>query len=190
MLARQTNSRRRIADVTSEKQIQRCAEVVFVLQKKWPFLGEVNCESLIHGDLRIFRLDLAEVGIRRHIDHEVIANHELRIHAGLSLRHRMLKKRIARIARVERAESPHHAIRNHFNAPPGRDSFESLKRCRLSQPPLHLVGNVRPEGVFVVANDAAIQNDSPLLLRRIGKAQALEGNREPHHVSLLRHLAA
>ena len=55
--------------------------------------------------------------------------------------------------------------------------------------PCHFVGNLRPESVFVLAHDSAIQNDSPLLLFRRRKAQALERNRHPHHKAAAGHFA-
>ena len=61
----QADSGRRIADVAREKQIQRRAEEIFILQKKWTLLREINRVALVHRDLRVFRFDLAEVRIRR-----------------------------------------------------------------------------------------------------------------------------
>src|ERR1700686_3962701 len=47
-----------------------------------------------------------------------------------------------------------------------------------------------PEGIFGFPRDAAIQNDSPLLLLGAGKAKALEGNRHPYDIAMAGDLAA
>src|SRR6202034_2988427 len=83
LLARQAYSGRGVLNITREKQIEWRAKVIFVLQKEWTLLGKVHLESLIHRDLRVLRLDLAEIRIRSQIQHKVVMNHELRIHARL-----------------------------------------------------------------------------------------------------------
>src|ERR1700675_2829158 len=47
-----------------------------------------------------------------------------------------------------------------------------------------------PEGIFGLAGDAAIQNESPFLLLRARKAQAFEGNRHPYDIAVAGDLAA
>src|SRR5579864_8077882 len=47
-----------------------------------------------------------------------------------------------------------------------------------------------PEGIFGLARDAAIQNDSPFLLLGARKAQAFEGNCHPYDIAAASDLAA
>src|ERR1700730_1634564 len=47
-----------------------------------------------------------------------------------------------------------------------------------------------PEGIFGLARDPAIQNDSPILLLGAGKTKAFEGNRHPNDVAASGDLAA
>src|SRR5882672_11580203 len=89
----------------------------------------------------------------------------------------MLKEWIGWVARIQSAEAAHHAVGNQLNASPRRNSLQPIERRRLTQPARHFVRNLRPECVFILAEDSAVQNDSPLLLFRRGKPQALEWNR-------------
>src|SRR5208282_6711271 len=81
------------------------------------------------------------------------------------------------------SKAAHDSVRNQLNVAIRRNSIQPTQRRLLSQPPLRLTRNVRPEGVLAVAIDSAIQNDSPLLPLVRRKAQALEGNRNQDHVS-------
>src|ERR1700719_3563137 len=47
-----------------------------------------------------------------------------------------------------------------------------------------------PEGIFGLARDPAIQNDSPFLLFGARKAKAFEGNRHPYDIAVAGDLAA
>src|SRR3974390_2976038 len=120
----------------------------------------------------------------------MVVNDELRVHPGLALHFGMLKIGIAKVARVERAKTAQQAIRNQFDAMARRNSLQAVQGRRLPQTSLNLVGNVRPEGIFRLARNATIQNDSPFLLLRRREAQALEGNRHLHDEALLGYFAA
>ena len=124
------------------------------------------------------------------VDHEVILDHEFRVHAGLALGHGMLEVGIGGVASIERAKAAHQAVGNHFDAVTGGNSFQAVEGRSLAEAAFDLVGNVRPEGVLGLAHDAAIQDDSPLLLLGRRKAQALEGNRHPHDEAVFGYLAA
>ena len=117
-------------------------------------------------------------------------DHELRVHTELPLRTGALKKRIVRIDRVEPAKSAHDAVRHKFDIAPGRNPLQPVERRGLSQPTLHSARHRRPECILVLAHDAAIQNDSPLLLLAGWKTQALERNCHPRYVSLRSNFAA
>jgi hypothetical protein len=186
----EADSGRGIADAAREKQVQGCAEKIFILQKERAFFRKIDGIALVHCDLRVLGLDLAEVRIGGHVDDELIVDDELRVHAGLALATGLLKVRIGEVASVERAKAAHHTIRNQFNIVAGGNSFESIQGRGLAEAALAFQGNVGPEGIFSLAGDAAIQNDSPFLLLRPGKAQALEGNRHPHDEAAVGHFAA
>src|ERR1700691_975885 len=106
----------------------------------------------------------------------MVADHEFRVHAKLPLRSRILKKWVVRVARVERAKATHDSVGNQLNVAPRRNSLKPVQRRCLAQPAFYFAGDLRPERVFVLAIDAAIQNDSPLLLLGGREAQALEWN--------------
>ncbi len=161
----QADSRRGIADAARERTRSiGVRKKSSFSRKNGRFSGKVHGIALVDRDLRVLGLDLAEVGIRGQVDDEVIVDDELRVHADLALGRRMLKIWIRGIARVEGAKAAHQAIGNQVDAVAGRNSFEPIQSRGLAQAALDLVGNLRPEGIFVLARDAAIQNDSPLLL--------------------------
>src|SRR4029077_1520485 len=120
-------SRRGVANVSSEEQVHGRAEEVFVLQKERPLLGEINGISLVYGDLRVFRFDLAEVGMRGGIDGEMVADHEFRIHAGCALGCGLLKIGILGVARVESAETAQQSVRNELDIASRRNSFQTVQ---------------------------------------------------------------
>ncbi len=97
--------------IASEKQVKRRAKVILVLQEERAFLWEINLKSLVDRDLRIFGLHLAEIRIRRHIQNEMIAQDELRVHAELALRNRVLKIGIARISSIKGTKAAHNSVR-------------------------------------------------------------------------------
>src|SRR5579862_7990635 len=159
----QSNPCRRIFYVSREEQVDRRAEIIFVLQKEWTLLRKINFKPLIHRDLRILRLHLAEIRIRGQVQNKTILNHKLRVSPKLPLRYGILEVRIVRIPLIERSKSAHDSVGDQLDVTSRRNSFQAVKRRRLSEPALYLVRNLRPEGIFTLARDAAVQNDSPLL---------------------------
>ena len=76
-----------------KNKIHRGAKEIFVLQKERALLRKIDGVALVDGDLRIFRLDLAEIGIGGGIDSEVVVDDELGVHAGLALGRRHSENR-------------------------------------------------------------------------------------------------
>src|SRR2546421_12610585 len=90
-------------------------KVVGILQKERALLRKVDLETLIDSDLRVVRLDLAEIGMQRRIDDERVAQHEFRIESGAVGDFRFLESRAGSRIEIDRAERSRHRIRRQLN---------------------------------------------------------------------------
>src|SRR6202034_955624 len=157
-----------------KKEGHRGAKKGFVLEKERALLGEVDGIALVDGDLRILRLNLAEIRIYRGVDGEMVVDDELGVHPRLALHVGMLKIRIGGIASIERAKTAEQAIRNEFDVAPRRNAFETGQSSSLTEPALDPLRDVRPERILSLPRNAAVEDDSPLLHISRRKAQALK----------------
>src|SRR5205085_11151879 len=96
-------------------QVDGSIEVIAVLQKKRPLLWKENLKALVDGDLRLIRLDLAEVWIHRGIQHEAIVQNEFRIQPDFRLQLSAFKERIRRIALVDVPEAAQQTVWNQLD---------------------------------------------------------------------------
>ena len=119
----------------------------------------------------------------------MVVDDELGVHARLALHVGMLKIGIGGIASIERAKTAEQAVRNEFDVAPRRNAFETGQSSSLTEPALDPLRDVRPERIFSLPRNAAVEDDSPLLHISRRKAQALEGNRHQHDESLARGFA-
>src|SRR4029077_4727710 len=97
-LARQAQAKFWMSDIASKDQVDRAGEVVAVLQKERPLLGEEHRKSLVNGDLRLVRFDLAEVRIDRCIKYEAVTQDELRIQSHFRLQRTVCEDRMRGVA--------------------------------------------------------------------------------------------
>src|SRR5262249_7880174 len=72
----------RIDDATREQQSFRSSEIIRVLQKEWPLFREEDFVTLVGGDLRLVRFNLAEVGIHSCIKGKRVMNDDFCVDAA------------------------------------------------------------------------------------------------------------
>src|SRR5436309_11229983 len=101
---------------------ESCLEIVRVLQKERALLRKVDLEPLIDGDLRLVRLDLAEIGMHRRIDDERVAQYEFRIEPGAVRDFRFLESRAGSRVEIDRAERSRRRIRRQLDVVSRADS--------------------------------------------------------------------
>src|SRR5215470_4662995 len=174
-------SKIRVCNTPGEQQINRSAEVVRVLDEERALLREEHLETLVDCHLRIVGFHLTEVGIRGDVQHQAIAKDEFRIQPDLASRRPVVKMWIGRIDSVQGAKRVEQTIRDQLDVSAWRN-FRHSSRCGgAAETTFNLAGQSRPEIDFVLANDPAIENDSPLLVRQRRKAQAPERDGHPYY---------
>src|SRR5439155_18601701 len=116
-------------------------------------------------------------------------NDELRVDPSAELRVAMVEMGRCRVTCIERPKRTQDAIRNKLHIPSGRNAFQTTCRSRLSEPSFDAARNLWPEIVFVLTQNAPVENNSPRLLVSRRKTQTLKRNCHPYHVSLAGHLS-
>src|SRR5581483_9542644 len=165
-------------------QVNRSSEVVRILDKERPLLREKDFEPLVDRDLRIVRLDLAEVRIAGNIHHQAFAKNEFRVEAELASRQSIREMRCGRILGIERMKGVEQTVRNQLDVSSRLDAFHAVSDSGAGQPALYLAGHRGPERVLILPVNPTVKNDSPALLRQGIKTQAAERNGKPHHETL------
>src|SRR6185437_15427697 len=183
-------TRRRIFDIAREEKVNRGAEEVCILLEKRSLLREKYREALVHRNLRVVGLHLAEVRVRGYVQNEIVVQKKFAVEPDLPSQRGLRKMRIERSAIVKRAGGPQYRIRDNLHVFARGNSLHPLKRRLLLQTSILGHGNVRPKRVLALACDASIQDDSPRLLCDIGEAQAVKRNCHEHDVSFVRYLSA
>src|SRR3954462_6417672 len=133
-----------MADAPGEYRIDRAGEVIAVLQEKRALLGEEDFETLIDGDLRLVRFDLAEVRIDGGIEDEAVMQNEFCVQSDLGLQPSVFKEGIGRIALVDVPEPAQQAVRNNLDVP-GAGKVQAGGAGGLVEAALNAIGNSRPE---------------------------------------------
>src|SRR6185437_10648385 len=176
-------TRRRIFDITRKEKINRSAKQVCILLEKRSLLREKYREALVHRNLRVVGLHLAEVRVRGYVQNEIVVQKKFAVEADLPSQRGLRKMRIERSAIVKRAGGPQYRIRDNLHVFARGNSLQPLERFLLLQTSILGHGNVRPERVLALARDAAVQNDPPGLFFYIGEAQAVKRNGHEHDIS-------
>src|SRR5579864_1955362 len=171
-------------DVASEHQVDGAGEVVAVFKEKWPLLGEEHRETLVDGDLRLVRFDLAEIRVDCGGQHKAVMQDELRIQPHFWLQGTACEDGMRGVAIIDVAKPAQQSIGNELNIASRRNVIDTAGGRSLIESPLYAIRDAWPEEVFVGARNTAIENDPPLLRVRLRKAQALERDRHEQHVTL------
>ena len=139
-----------------------------ILNKERPLFRKENSEALIHGDLRIVRFHLAEIGIQRHVKRQRIVGHKFGVQPRAVFK--IVEKRgrgggTRRIRLVQKMIAGQQPIGNELDIASGRHVFDSADRRELLRQSFHALRHVRPVVVFALAQDHAIKRDAPGLFR-------------------------
>src|SRR5262249_34950530 len=104
-----------MTDAPRKDEIDRCREEVAVLEEERPLLGKEHLEALVDGDLRLVRLDLAEIGIDRRIQHKTPMQDELAVESDFRLEPATLEEWIVGIALIDVAITAEQAVWNQLH---------------------------------------------------------------------------
>ncbi len=161
----------RIGDAPGEDQVQRSLKVLRVLDEERPLLGKEDLEPLVHRDLRLVRLHLAEVGIDRSVEDQALAKDQLRIEADAG---------VGEIPLFESRERTIHSIGNELHVPARFHPFH-LDAARLREKAVDAGRGLRPERPVARMRAPSLEEEPPGLPGSVGKSYALEGEGEPDH---------
>jgi len=84
-------------DVARVYEIDRRDEVIRILEKERPQLRKVNWVTLVHGELRLIRLGIAEIRIDGCIENNAVLQDDLGLSAGSSFEVTRAEVRVRRI---------------------------------------------------------------------------------------------
>ena len=71
-----------MGDGACVNQCDGSVEVACILKKERAQLGEVHREALIHGELRLIGLNIAEIGVNGAVQHDAVIDNQLGLAAG------------------------------------------------------------------------------------------------------------
>ena len=153
----QADAELRIANVPGKHQVNRSLEVVGVFDEEGPLLREIHLEALVDGDLRLVRFHLAEIRVGGDVEHQVVMQDELGVQSAAKVRRAVVKGRRQRIARVQRMKRTHHPVRDELHVSSRRNALQPFRRRGLAESPFHAPRNLRPEIVFILPQNAAVE---------------------------------
>ena len=164
-----------------KKSVNGEREEVGVLEEERPLLGKEDLEALVDGDLRLVRLDLAEVGVQREVEGHGVARHQLHVEAGAAL----VLARVADVS-VEEAGAGERAVGNELDVAARRDAGDAVGGGELGDEavdPLRVAG---PEVGLRVRSGSSRTSETPHSCagRPTGKRSDLEGHRDQHDVAV------
>ena len=99
-----------MSDTARKYEIDRRTEVVAVFKEERALFGEEDLEALVDGDLRLIRLNLAEVGINGGIEYEAVAQDELGVQSDIGFECASFEDRVSGIALINVAKGAERAV--------------------------------------------------------------------------------
>ena len=173
-------------DVAGVNERDGGAEVAGILKKERAQLGEVHGEALIHGELRLIGLNIAEIGIDGAVQDDAVFDDELNLAAGGAFDVPRAEVRVRWVKVDELALVLTQRVGVQLEVVRAGHAFDAAQRGLLGQYAAYVGGHARPVVRLGVAGQIALKDHAPIFLLGV-EAEAAKWNGDESHPAFFRH---